>query len=203
MKQLPIFEIHMTETILPFTISTIDRETLKHYCHISHNADDNLLDRLLLFALTSLEVQFDFTIRKRRIQKTLYDLPARGFITINRKPICKIDYLCIFYEQHKQDINNINDYAYIDNAQEPAIHIFNVEKFKQRIGNFLSMQWGINVGLAETIQELPEDLKQAVFMLVSYYYDNRCAQAYRTHAIPRAVLTLMQPYKRYRLYDSV
>ncbi len=65
-----------------------------------------------------------------------------------------------------------------------------------------SAEIAFEAGYAEKWQDLPEDLKRAVLLLASTYYENRFEGAESGTAIPYGVSTLIERYRNVRLFGG-
>jgi uncharacterized phiE125 gp8 family phage protein len=59
----------------------------------------------------------------------------------------------------------------------------------------------VSIGFGDTIEDVPETLRQAVRLLVSHWYDNRgvVASAGQCAVLPSTVAALIAPYRMFSI----
>lgn len=200
----------------------VSLEELKNFLRVDETADDALITRLIKAAREKLE---DYSGIKFLTQTWLVAMdcfPSRennaswldregvidAAVTELRNPGRKIE-LPI---GPVQSVSSIKIYADDDTEETVPASIYSVGKYSERgvIALRLGQVWPptilrptdavlieVVVGLFTAAADCPEDIRQAHFEAVAYWYENR-GDAEKQKVLPASAMGLVEGYRRYK-----
>ena len=195
-------------------IEIIDKEPIsieeaKIFLRIDHNDEDELISTLIQAARLSIESytsrsllreKWLFTINSgfalsRSDQEYLSGSISKGIngIEFPRTPFVELVSASLIKKHNKEEIK---DFRIDESANIAKIHFQDNSKVKSCLDGVIKLEFIAGY----CASELPAPLKQAILSMLAYLYENRPAVNDNFGMLMNnSVLTLIKPYKIYRL----
>ena len=104
------------------------------------------------------------------------------------------------------------DRAGVETLIEPETYVLQADTHRPKImalsGSFLNPNMGgtitiqFEAGFGSDWDDIPADLRQAVFLLATHYYEKRSDTSGSSGLIPFGVMTLLEPYRNIRTFGA-
>jgi uncharacterized phiE125 gp8 family phage protein len=179
-------------------IEPLSLSEAKAFLRVEHSEDDQVISALIAGARTHIETQSQVALITQAWRIVLDCWPQRGRIVVRPGP---------FKSLHAARFYDLNSNA----------HAIDTQGFVPDYGGSVlafvpwavpvpgrataGIELDVSIGFGDTIEDVPESLRQAVRLLVSHWYDNRgvVASAGQCAVLPSTVAALIAPYRMFSI----
>ena len=177
-------------------IEPLSLDEAKAFLRVEHSDDDQVISALIAGARTHIETHSQVALITQGWRIVLDCWPQHGRIVV-RPGLLKSLLAARFYDlngnAHAIDTQGfVPDYAGSVLAFVPwAVPV----PGRATAG----IELDVSIGFGDTVEDVPESLRQAVRLLVSHWYDNRgvVASAGQCAVLPSTVAALLAPYRMF------
>lgn len=163
-------------------------------------AQDALLLPLLKAAVAKVEGETAKVLISRRYKYVLAAWRDLARQSLPVAPVNSIVSLAITDMRGGEEIESQDNYRLVPDRHRPDIMWLGWTLPTIPVGGTAEIVF--DAGFGETWSDVPPDLAQAVMLLAAHYHENRSASGDRSHALPHGVASLIQTWKRIRLFGG-
>jgi len=164
---------------------------------VAHGDDDALLATLITAARRVVEARTGLTLMTQHWLCLFDDWPQDGVMALPVAPVAEVDELAVFGADEAKAVIDPAHYL-ADLASRPPRLMLRGSRLWPRPGRAVN---GIGVrvvaGFGPAPSDVPEPLRQAVLLLVAYFYAQRGSEA--GSGLPLGLAPLLAPYRGVRL----
>ncbi|WP_226576789.1 head-tail connector protein [Acuticoccus sediminis] len=184
--------------VTPPQAEPVTREEAKLHARIDGTDEDAKVDALIAAARLDVESRTGRVLVSQGWRIVLDGPPARGIVRLAPGPVKSVDAVTVYGADGVAEVVPSDDYL-VDTANVPGRLMLSSGRFwGARALNGIEIDFTCGFGEPD---DVPASLKQAVLMLVSYWYEQREAAA--IGAVPAHVASGVQaltaPYRMPRL----
>lgn len=176
----------------------VTRDDAKAHARIDGTSEDGTIDALIAAARTDVESRTGRALMLQGWRIVRDCIPAGGIVRLAPSPVVSVDAVTVYGNDGAPNTVSTDEYQ-VDTISTPARMRFNTgAAWSARAMNGLEVD--ITCGYASA-SAVPAPLKQAVLMLVAYWFEQREAASLRAVAGPVAhgVDALIAPYRMPRI----
>lgn len=165
-------------------------------------ADDDILVASLI---TAARIYIETTIGKILITEQWSYFkdcwPQSGILHLPLSPLKSVDEIRLHQENETFEIISTEDYATDLVSNQPRIKFLKQTNHQTKTSAFNQIEVRFTAGFGDTEEAVPNDLRQALLMLVSHWYEQRepIGLGGTFNEIPTTVSALIANYKSYRM----
>lgn len=182
-------------------IEPISLTEAKNFMRIDETDGDVLINSLITAARIYIETTMGLIMTTESWSYYIDKWPNNSVIYLPLSPIQSVDEIRIHTSSASYEILPVEDYETDTHSNHPRIKILNrmIGSAMGHSMNQIEMQF--TSGFGDTMNEVPADLKQAMLLLVSHWFEQREPIGYGgTFAkVPTSIEALLASYKKYRV----
>lgn len=178
------------------TVEPVSLDEAKAHLRVDVNADDLLLERLITAAREYVEEATGRALINQTWQLSLDAWPGEDYIELPRAPLSSIT--SVVYTDSNNTSNTFSDNNYVaDTDSEPGSIVlkYGCEWPTVTLANGQPIKITYVSGYGTTSDSVPQQLRQAILLLVGHWYENREAsvvgQGYSQGTLPFALQSVI------------
>lgn len=187
----------MTVTLVsPPTEEPLTLTEAKQQLRVDHTAEDTLIRAYIAAARLHVEAHIGLFLLEQTWQMS-FDADAQMPLKLSLCPLMSID--AVTFQPVSGPPVGVppSDYTVYGGATDKRLDI---TANKPALRPFDAIQIEATFGFGSSIEDIPEDVRQAVRLLVAHWYENREAvSSYTRDAMTLGVKALLAPYRRPKL----
>lgn len=151
---------------------TLTTSTVKNYLRVTHSTDDTLIAELIKAAILHIEHATGLSIFARTYKTVMAYFPSERYIRLNKFPVTAVSSIVYNDQAGDQQTFSSSNYQTDLNLRPGLIRLTKTANWPttdETIGNVIIT---FTTGYASE-SAIPLSLRQAILLLVSFYYDNR------------------------------
>ena len=160
------------------------------------NVQDALLESFLRAAMAAIEARTGKVLLTREFSWTLPNWRDAACQTLPVAPVQNVTELAIVDRNNLRNISAVETYWLEQDHSQPRLV---AAGFLPSIPTGGVAEVLFRAGFADTFEDLPSDLAQAVLMLAAHFYENRDAMGMGSDVVPFGVSVLLERYRTMRL----
>ncbi|MBJ3774822.1 head-tail connector protein [Acuticoccus mangrovi] len=176
----------------------VTRDEAKAHARIDGNAEDGRVDALITAARMEVENRTGRALVTQGWRIVRDGVPRGGVIRLAPAPIQSVDAVTVYAQDGTPTVVSSDDYE-VDSASAPGRLKFAAGRFwGARAMNGIEVD--VTVGYGDP-EDVPAPLKQAVLLLIAYWFEEREAARVGavTEPVTSGVAALLAPYRMPRL----
>ena len=179
-------------------VEPVTLDHAKSHLRLDTTADDALIEGLIAAARRFIEGETGLAIMVQTWRRYLDDWPADRCVRLRRHPVRRIEALTVF-DAHGEAAELPASAFRLDTVSRPARLYVSEAVPPGSAPNGIEIEF--TAGLAETANEVPDDLVRAMLVLVAQWYEFRGAFSAKDQpvAVPAGVERLIAPYRAHRV----
>lgn len=184
--------------VTPPQAEPVSLDEAKMHVRIDGTAEDGLMERLIAAARTDVESRTGRAMVSQGWRIVLDRVPANGSIRLAPAPVASVEAVTVYAEDGEPTVLDAADYA-LDAASAPGrLKLVHGRFWGARAMNGVEVDFTCGYGAPA---EVPAPLRQAVLMLVAYWYEQREAAVVGAvaGAVAHGVGVLTAPFRMPRL----
>jgi uncharacterized phiE125 gp8 family phage protein len=168
----------------------------KAYLRVEHDDDDSVISALIAGARMHVEAQ----TRRALITQTwrlIRDYwPPEGRLPVVPVPLSAVSAARVYDADGAAHALDLQAFS-IDKAAAPAIIAFAPWSLPMPGRHLAGIEVDVAVGYGATPADVPQDLRQAVKLLVAHWYENRglIAIGHAVAVLPASIAAMLAPYR--------
>jgi uncharacterized phiE125 gp8 family phage protein len=171
--------------------------TVKAHLRITHAEEDTTLTRLVSAARREVERRAGLCLISQGWSVFSDGWPADGCIALPLHPVAAITALTIHGEDDTPATIEASHY-FLDRVRRPARLVMRQGRWLPPPGRAANgIEVALTAGFGATEADVPEDLRQAMLMLIAHWYAERGDEGRK--ALPMPALALLEPWRAVRL----
>ena len=170
----------------------------KRHLRLDHDRDDALIGGLIAAARRHVEHETGLAVMLQTWRLYLDQWPADRCVRLRRHPVRRVETITVF------DANGdpkpwLEASSRLDTVSRPARLMVSDAVAPEAAMNGIEIEF--TAGLAETPNEVPDDIVRAILLLVAQWYEFRGAFSADDQpvAVPAGVDRLIAPYRAHRI----
>lgn len=185
----------MSVTLLaPPALEPVSLAQTKDHLRVEHGAEDTLILAYITSARLHVEAHLSKLLIEQEWRINFDKLPTGKAIELPLAPLTALNAVRYYTEQSGPTNIPPVDYS-IDVDSKLARFVLHLQR--QNLRAFGAYELDVTVGYGPSAEDVPADIRQALFMLIAHWYHNREAASplVREH-LPYGVLALLEPHRR-------
>lgn len=191
--------------LTPITAASLPTDAFKSHLQLgtgfsASNIQDEVLEAFLFAAVSAIEGRIGKYLFKRTASWTITRWTREDAQVLPVAPVSAIAAVLIADANGGLIAQDVEAFVLLKDKHRPVV--------KPKAGLFPTIpsagtaQITFEAGFGTGWEEIPSDLRQAVFLLAAHYYENRNESGPSTKALPFGVTTLLEPYRPVRTMGS-
>ena len=182
-------------------IEPVSLEEVKAHLRVDHGDEDVLIASLVTAARIHLETMLGLAFITQQWNLVLDRWPDMGEMVLPLSPVQAINGITLYDENDGTSTIAPSDYS-LDAISQPARMIWRGSSYRPKPGRrYNGIEISMSAGFGTSTTDVPQPLRQAILLLVAYWYEHRepIGLASEVREIPQMVLMLTNAYKKVRL----
>ena len=177
-------------------IEPISVEEAKVYLKVDYDAENEIVSALITAARLNIERVTRRVLIDQHWRLFLDRIPDNNLVELGIGPVREILQAVYYDEDGEQQTISPTDYV-VDVSGVPARLKFNLNVSHKNVRAINGYEIDFVAGFGPTTLDIPHDLRHAILMLVTHWYQNRSAVISDMNGAttPKGVNELLQPYR--------
>lgn len=182
-------------------VEPISLEETKSFMRIDGSDDDILINSLIAAARIYIETTMGLIMISESWSYYIDKWPNKSVIYMPLSPIISVDEIRIHSSPSSYETLEAEHYQADIYSNHPRIKILNTPSTTPLASSLNQIEIQITAGFGDQISDVPSDLKQAMLMLVTHWFEKREPIGYGGTfvKVPVAIEAILSNYKKYRV----
>jgi uncharacterized phiE125 gp8 family phage protein len=183
----------MSVLLTPPAVEPLSLGEVKQFLRVEHDDDDTLIEALIAGARIHVEAQTRSALIAQTWRLVLDAWPRSKIIPVLPAPLRTLLAARVYLDGDTAQTVAIGDFG-IDRVSQPGVLIVPAGMpTPTRASGGIEID--VELGYGAAPGDVPEPLRQAIRLLVAYWYENRSLPVARGAVMPADIAALLAPYR--------
>jgi uncharacterized phiE125 gp8 family phage protein len=183
----------MSVLLTPPAVEPLSLDEAKQFLRVEHGDDDTLIEALIAGSRIHVEAQTRRALIAQTWRLVRDAWPRSGVIPVLPAPLRALLAARVYLDGNTAQTVATEDFG-IDRVSQPGVLIVPAGMpAPARASGGIEID--VELGYGDAPSDVPEPLRQAIRLLVAYWYENRSLPVARGAAPPADISALLAPYR--------